>query len=76
MPTSTDTAVTPASRWRMSEIATLDRQTFIERLGFLFEGSPWIAAEAWDSRPWRTREGFTRRYSRWWRGRARSANSP
>jgi urate oxidase / 2-oxo-4-hydroxy-4-carboxy-5-ureidoimidazoline decarboxylase len=42
----------------MSEIATLDRQTFIERLGFLFEGSPWIAAEAWDSRPWRTREGL------------------
>ena len=30
----------------------------MERLGFLFEGSPWIAAEAWDSRPWRTREAL------------------
>src|SRR5919112_3230391 len=58
MPTSTDAAVTPPSRWRLSEIADLDRQTFIERLGFLFEGSPWIAAEAWDSRPWRTREAL------------------
>jgi len=35
----------------MREIEGLDRQTFVERLGFLFEGSPWIAAEAWDSRP-------------------------
>src|SRR5688500_2932827 len=58
MPTSTDAAVTPAARWRMSEIAALDRQTFVERLGFLFEGSPWIAAEAWDSRPWPTREAL------------------
>jgi urate oxidase/2-oxo-4-hydroxy-4-carboxy-5-ureidoimidazoline decarboxylase len=49
---------TPDSTWDMSEIATLDRQTFVERLGFLFEGSPWIAAEAWDSRPWRTREAL------------------
>src|ERR671912_290627 len=58
MPTSTDPLATPASRWRMRELSTLDRQTFVERLGFLFEGSPWIAAEAWDSRPWRTREAL------------------
>jgi 2-oxo-4-hydroxy-4-carboxy-5-ureidoimidazoline decarboxylase len=42
----------------MRELLTLDRQTFVERLGFLFEGSPWIAAEAWDSRPWRTRDAL------------------
>ena len=30
----------------------------MEQLGFLFEGSPWIVAEAWDSRPWRTREAL------------------
>ncbi len=42
----------------MSEIEALDRQAFVEGLGFLFEGSPWIAAEAWDSRPWRTREAL------------------
>src|SRR5215210_303396 len=65
MPTSTNLVATPDpkiptpnSRWRMSEIDVLDRPTFVERLGFLFEGSPWIAAEAWDSRPWRTREAL------------------
>jgi urate oxidase/2-oxo-4-hydroxy-4-carboxy-5-ureidoimidazoline decarboxylase len=42
----------------MSEIDALDRKSFVERLGFLFEGSPWIATEAWDSRPWRTREAL------------------
>jgi urate oxidase / 2-oxo-4-hydroxy-4-carboxy-5-ureidoimidazoline decarboxylase len=42
----------------MSELSALDRQTFVERLGFLFEGSPWIVAEAWDSHPWRTREAL------------------
>src|SRR5687767_10664044 len=46
------------SRLRMSQIAALDRQTFVKRLGFLFEGSPWIVAEAWDSRPWHTREAL------------------
>ena len=40
----------------MSEINSLDRKSFVERLGFLFEGSPWITNETWDSRPWRTRE--------------------
>src|SRR5829696_4450098 len=49
---------TSGSTWRMHEIEALDRETFVERLGFLFEGSPWIAAEAWDSRPWRTREAL------------------
>ena len=42
----------------MSELSALDRETFAQRLGFLFEESPWIAAEAWDSRPWRTREAL------------------
>ncbi|HLL49824.1 MAG TPA: 2-oxo-4-hydroxy-4-carboxy-5-ureidoimidazoline decarboxylase, partial [Thermomicrobiales bacterium] len=42
----------------MSEIDALDRKSFVERLGFLFEGSPWIATEAWDSHPWRTREAL------------------
>src|SRR4026209_2994096 len=63
MPTSPNLVATPDSqipspnsRWRMSEIDVIDRPTFVDRLGFLFEGSPWIAAEAWDSRPWRTRE--------------------
>src|SRR5919112_1270757 len=65
MPTSTDAVTasdsrlpTSDTRWPMSELSALDRETFAQRLGFLFEGSPWIAAEAWDSRPWRTREAL------------------
>ena len=49
---------TTGSRWHMSEINALDRKAFVERLGFLFEGSPWIATETWDSRPWSTREAL------------------
>lgn len=48
----------PAARVTMSEINALDRQAFVARLGFLFEGSPWIVAEAWDSRPWSSPEGL------------------
>src|SRR3712207_6049999 len=47
-----------ASTWHMREIEALDRQTFVARLGFLFEGSPWIPSEAWDSRPWFTRDAL------------------
>ena len=43
-------------RWNMDQIATLDRESFVARLGFLFEGSPWIVREAWGSRPWGSRE--------------------
>ena len=32
-------------------INAYDRDTFVARLGFLFEDSPWIAARAWDDRP-------------------------
>ena len=65
MPTSTDPVNTsasrlppPASPWSMSEVEALDRQSFVERLGSLFEGSPWIVSAAWDSRPWRTRQAL------------------
>jgi 2-oxo-4-hydroxy-4-carboxy-5-ureidoimidazoline decarboxylase len=44
----------------MREIDDLDREAFVERLGFLFEGSPWVAAAGWESRPWGTREALHR----------------
>jgi OHCU decarboxylase len=34
-------------------INELDRDSFIDRLGFLFEGSPWIAARTWRARPFK-----------------------
>jgi OHCU decarboxylase len=35
----------------LAEVNDLDQRTFVEKLGFLFEGSPWIADEAWHARP-------------------------
>lgn len=50
----------PAPRLTMREIDVLDRDELVARLGFLFEDSPWIVAEAWESRPWGTRDAFHR----------------
>ena len=33
------------------EINRLDRAAFVEKLGFLFESSPWVAEAAWPARP-------------------------
>jgi OHCU decarboxylase len=39
-------------RASIREIESLDHNEFVQRLEFLFEGSPWIVDEAWHSRPW------------------------
>jgi 2-oxo-4-hydroxy-4-carboxy-5-ureidoimidazoline decarboxylase len=38
-------------KWSIGEINALDQDEFVRRLGFVFEGSPFIAAEAWYERP-------------------------
>src|SRR2546423_5963389 len=35
----------------LDQINALGRDDFMTRLGFVFESSPWIAAEAWRERP-------------------------
>lgn len=35
----------------LEQVNSLDATQFVARLGWLFEGSPWIAAEAWPARP-------------------------
>ncbi len=35
----------------LQEINTLDQERFVMTLGSLFEGSPWIAKQAWHARP-------------------------
>ena len=35
----------------LEEINRLDREEFVSRFGPVFEGSPWVARRAWDSRP-------------------------
>jgi 2-oxo-4-hydroxy-4-carboxy-5-ureidoimidazoline decarboxylase len=38
-------------RLGIHDAATLDRDAFVARFGGVFEDSPWIAAAAWDARP-------------------------
>jgi len=35
----------------LRELNALDRESFVRALGSLFEGPPWIVAEAWPARP-------------------------
>jgi OHCU decarboxylase len=35
----------------MAPINALDREAFVERFGPIFESSPWVAAAAWEQRP-------------------------
>jgi OHCU decarboxylase len=43
-------------KWTIAELNDLNQEGFVRRLGFLFEGSPWIAAEAWIDRPFTSRD--------------------
>jgi 2-oxo-4-hydroxy-4-carboxy-5-ureidoimidazoline decarboxylase len=38
----------------------MDRQTFVETLGGVFEDSPWVAERAWDERPYPSVAGLHR----------------
>lgn len=42
----------PTPAWSMAEINALGRDELVARLGFLFEGSPWIVSEVWATHPW------------------------
>jgi 2-oxo-4-hydroxy-4-carboxy-5-ureidoimidazoline decarboxylase len=41
----------PDSPLSLDRLNDLDRDEFIQRLGFVFEGPPWIVERAWGSRP-------------------------
>jgi OHCU decarboxylase len=42
----------------MAAVDRLDREAFVARFGGVFEGSPWIAASAWEARPFGSAEGL------------------
>ncbi len=42
----------------LDEINQLSREAFVEAVGWVFEHSPWIAAQAWESRPWQSLEAL------------------
>ncbi len=43
------------ARLSIDQLNALDQDSFVQHLGFLFERSPWIAAEAWHARPFASR---------------------
>ena len=46
----------PDDRLSIEQINAFDHESFVQHLGFVFERSPWIAAEAWHARPFASRE--------------------
>ena len=38
----------------LQELNAAGQDAFVEAIGFVFEGSPWIAAQAWHDRPFAT----------------------
>lgn len=40
----------------LGELASLDCEEFVRRVGWVFEHSPWVAERAWDSRPFASRD--------------------
>ncbi|MDF2960822.1 MAG: uricase [Paenibacillus sp.] len=40
----------------INELNQMNRRTFTETLGSIFEHSPWVAERAWDSRPFKDKE--------------------
>lgn len=37
---------------RLEALNLSSREAFVESLGWVFEGSPWVAEETWPTRPW------------------------
>jgi len=54
--------MTPGATMSMEEINALEPDEFVARFGFLFEGSPWIAARAWNARPFASFEHLHRSF--------------
>jgi OHCU decarboxylase len=48
----------PTTPLTLAAINALDCDAFVAALGPLFEGSPWIAAETWPTRPFASRAGL------------------
>ena|SRR5437870_437201 len=42
----------------IAELNSLDRTRFVEAIGWIFEGSPWVAERVWEARPFRDIEAL------------------
>lgn len=48
----------PDARITIEQINAFDQDSFVQHLGFVFERSPWIAAEAWRARPFTSKRNL------------------
>lgn len=42
-------------RYTLAELNAMDRERFAQALGWVWEGSPWVAERAWERRPFASR---------------------
>ena len=42
----------------IAELNSLDRTRFVEAIGWIFEGSPWVSERVWEARPFRDIEAL------------------
>jgi 2-oxo-4-hydroxy-4-carboxy-5-ureidoimidazoline decarboxylase len=45
-----------ATSMSLAELSKMDRLSFVSRIGWVYEHSPWVAEEAWQHRPFATVE--------------------
>ncbi len=45
-----------ATSMSLAELSKMDRPSFVSRIGWVYEHSPWVAEEAWQHRPFSTLE--------------------
>jgi OHCU decarboxylase len=43
---------------KIAEVNAMDRETFVEKFGAIFEDAPWVASRAWDSRAFTSRQAL------------------
>ncbi len=51
-------------RLSIAEVNALDRDAFVARFGAVYERSPWVAGQAWKSRPFAGREALAQAMQR------------
>ncbi|MDQ1004766.1 2-oxo-4-hydroxy-4-carboxy-5-ureidoimidazoline decarboxylase [Neobacillus niacini] len=42
----------------MEEVNQMNKEEFVQKVGWVFEHSPWVTAEAWDCMPFESRENL------------------
>ena len=53
----------PAPPLTIEAVNALDRDAFVTHFGDVFEHSPWVAADAWEARPFADAAACTPRWS-------------